>query len=271
MAYRKILAPLTGASRDAAVMATAVAAAGPFSGRVEALFVRANAADAMPTYGEAMSGAIAQEIVDAARDAMTKGAEAARKCFDSFVADSGIEAEFREIEGDFANAIALAARLSDLVVFGSLKDMGKLGIAEAFETTLMTSGRPVLLRADATSGDFARRVSVAWDGSAASVHAMLCAMPFLRRAEAVEILVVQPQAAEECAAVKSYLAVHGVSAAARAIDPGSRPVGECLLEAARDSGLLVMGGYGHGRIRLFGSSVTKFVVGNAGMPLLLMH
>ncbi|HEY1632220.1 MAG TPA: universal stress protein [Rhizomicrobium sp.] len=269
MSYRKILAPLTGAPRDACVMETAVAAAGPFSGRIEALFVKPNPADAMPAYGEAISGVIAQEMVDAARDAVAKGAEAARTVFDRYA--TGVEAEFRVVEGAFADAVAQAARLSDLIVFGALKDAGRLGLSDAFETTLLTSGRPVLLRGATPVEEFAKRICVAWDGSSASVHAMLCAMPFFRRAQSVDVLVVQPQAKEECEAVKAYLAVHGVTAAARAIDPGGRGVGEALLEAAKGSGLLVMGGYGHGRIRLFGTPVTKYIVGNAEMPLLLMH
>ena len=269
MSYRKILAPLTGGARDACAMETAVAAAGPFNGRIEALFVRPNPADAMPAYGEAISGVIAQEMVDAARDAVAKGEEAARKVFEEHA--QGVEAEFRVVDGAFPDAVAQAARLADLVVFGAVREAGKAGVSDAFETTLLNSGRPVLLRGATPVAEFARRIAIAWDGSSASVHAMLCAMPFLRRAENVEVLVVQPQAQEECAAVKSYLAIHGVAAEARALDPGSRGVGEVLLEAAKQSGLLVMGGYGHGRIRLFGTPVTKYVVGNAAMPLLLMH
>jgi nucleotide-binding universal stress UspA family protein len=271
MSYRKILAPLTGTARDAAVMATAIAVAGPYSGRIEALFVRPNPAEAMPVYGEAVSGAIAQELVDSARETATKAAGAARATFDRFVKDAAAEAEFREVEGGFASGVAQAARLCDLIVFGPLKESGKPRLVEAFEATLMNSGRPVLLRADTSLDDFTRKIAVAWDGSAASVHAMLSAMPFLRRAQSVEVLVVQPQADEECAAVKAYLALHGVACVARAIDPGARAVGEALLDAAKDCGLLVMGGYGHGRIRLFGGGVTKHVVNNATMPLLLMH
>jgi hypothetical protein len=175
MTYRKILAPLTGTARDAVVMATAIAAAAPYSGRIEALFVRPNPADAMPVYGEAVSGAIAQELVDSAREAGTQAAAAARKTFDQCVAESGAEAQFREIQGSFAQGVAQAARLCDLVAFGPLKDATKLGLVEAFETTLMNSGRPVLLRADTAPADFTARS--AWRGTARPPACMRCCRP----------------------------------------------------------------------------------------------
>src|ERR1700748_3231864 len=103
MAYRRILAPLNGGARGAAVMATAIAAAGPFSGRIEALFVRPNPAEALPAYGEGNSGAHAQEMVDTAREAAGKCADSARKTFDHYVQDSGVEADFRDVQGKFAD------------------------------------------------------------------------------------------------------------------------------------------------------------------------
>ena len=56
MAYVKILAPLTGGTRDAAVLAAAFAAAAPFKAHVIALFVRPDPAEAMPFFGEGVSG-----------------------------------------------------------------------------------------------------------------------------------------------------------------------------------------------------------------------
>ena len=78
MSYVKILAPLTGGSRDAIVLASAFAAAKPFNAHVVALFVRPDPAEAMPFYGEGVSGAMAQEIVDAAKEAADKAEQIAR-------------------------------------------------------------------------------------------------------------------------------------------------------------------------------------------------
>ena len=69
MAYVKILAPLTGGARDATVLASALAAAAPFKAHVVALFVRPDPSEAMPFFGEGVSGAMAQEIVDTAKEA----------------------------------------------------------------------------------------------------------------------------------------------------------------------------------------------------------
>ena len=68
MAFAKILAPLTGGPRDPIVLAGALAAAEPFASHVEALFVKPDPVEAMPFYGEGMSSAVVQEIVDVSRD-----------------------------------------------------------------------------------------------------------------------------------------------------------------------------------------------------------
>src|ERR1700733_7537076 len=79
MAIGKILAPLTGGARDATVLASAFAAARPFNAHVIALFVRPDPAQAMPFFGEGVSGVVVQEIVDVAKDAADKAAEQAMK------------------------------------------------------------------------------------------------------------------------------------------------------------------------------------------------
>ena len=72
MTIGKILAPLTGGTRDATVLASAFAAAKPFNAHVIALFVRPDPAQAMPFFGEGMSGPMVEEIVDVAKDAADK-------------------------------------------------------------------------------------------------------------------------------------------------------------------------------------------------------
>jgi nucleotide-binding universal stress UspA family protein len=56
------------------------------------------------------------------------------------------------------------------------------------------------------------------------------------------------------------------------LDAGSRPTGEVLLEAGAGAGLLVLGGYGHSRLRqFFAGGVTRHVVSHANLPLFLVH
>ncbi len=83
MSLAKILAPLAGSPRDAIVLATAFAAARPFKAHVEALFVRPDPVESMPLYGESMSSAVVQEIMDVSKEAAGKASQSARKMLDA--------------------------------------------------------------------------------------------------------------------------------------------------------------------------------------------
>jgi nucleotide-binding universal stress UspA family protein len=162
------------------------------------------------------------------------------------------------------------------VVFGPLRDGDKPAFHEAFESVLLQSGRPVLLAAHCPLAGFGQRIAVAWDGGIASAHAVTAAMPYLARATSVEFLMVQRAGVEpvDCREPSEYLALHGLSCTARALDAAQKPIGESLLEGAASGGadLLVLGGYGHSRLRqLFSGGVTKHVLSHAAIPLFMVH
>jgi nucleotide-binding universal stress UspA family protein len=288
MAYVKILAPLSGGPEDATVLAGAFAAAMPFKAHVVALFVRPDPAEAMPFLGEGVSGAMAQEIVDTAKASADRAAAEARAAIAAAAKRFGVavtanpekrdqvSVSYREVQGGFADRVALAARLSDLVVFGALRQSDRPGIAEAFETALLETGRPVILMGEKTPQNFGRRVAIGWDGSGACARALIAAMPYLARSEAIELLRIRKPNAEceACDEARDYLALHGISCSERLVDAGSRGVGAVLLEAASHSGanMLVLGGYGHkSLLQIFSGSVTQHVVTNAELPLFLVH
>jgi len=288
MSYVKILAPLTGGTRDATVLASAFAAAEPFKAHVIALFVRPDPAEAMPFFGEGVSGVMAQEIVDAAKEAADKAAQEARAAIAITAGEAGavltakperrasVSISFREVQGNFADRVARASRLSDLVVFGPLKQNDKPGLAEAFEAALLETRRPVVLTGQTPPKNFAKRIAIGWDGSGACARAALAAMPYLARAEAIELLSVRKpkEECESCEEAIEYLKLHGLECNERLIDAGSRSIGQVLLESASQggAGLLVLGGYGHSRLlQMFAGGVTKHVVAHAEMPLFLVH
>lgn len=288
MAYVKILAPLTGSASDATVLAGAFAAAAPFNAHVAALFVRPDPAEAMPFFGEGVSGAMAQEIVDTAKQAADKASGDAHAALAAAAREAGavitekpekletVSISFREVQGNFADRVTLAARLSDLVVFGPLKQGDRPGLAETFEATLLETGRPVVLMGQTSPHDFARRIAIGWDGSGACARALIAAMPYLARAEAIELLSIRKPntECESCDEARNYLTLHGLTCQERMIDAGSRGIGEVLLEAASQGGadLLVLGGYGHkSLLQIFTGGVTKHVVTHAELPLFLVH
>ena len=282
----KILAPLTGGTRDATVLASAFAAAKLFNAHVVALFVRPDPAEAMPFFGEGVSGAVAQEIIDAAKEAADSAATTAKASLAAAasVADASLTdvpvrrdaptASWREVQGNFADQVVQASLLSDLVVFGPLSERDKPGLTEAFEAALLETGRPVLLTAHAPSKNLARNIAIGWNGSAPSAHAVTEALSYLKNAESIEILTVGKHPGSEPAGLVEYLGLHGLTASQRVIDGAGRATGEALLAAAAGSGasMLVLGGYGHTRMReLFAGGVTRHVVSHAEIPLFLVH
>jgi len=288
MSVARILVPLTGAPRDQAVLAGASAAAKLLGAHLAAVFVRPDPVEAMPFYGEGMSSAVVQEIMDASKDAAAKASRQARAYLETAARNGGIEiidaparragvvASFLEVDGNFSDQVTLAARLADLVVFGSVRDDDRPGLGEAFDATLIETGRPVLLISGTSAPDFASKISIAWNGSVASAHAVSAALPFLAKASSVEILTVKRANSEpsDTEDLVSYLNLHRIDAKTRIIEGGDRPIADVLLDAAKGggAGLLVAGGYGHNRLReLFVTGITKRVVAHAAIPCFLVH
>ncbi|MBX3596359.1 MAG: universal stress protein [Rhizobiaceae bacterium] len=148
----------------------------------------------------------------------------------------------------------------------------------AAEAVLFGSGRPMILFPELFGKDRFGNVAIAWDSSRAAARAVTDARPFLERAEKVHVITAsndKPQAnragAERLAKV---LRESGVDAEAVAVPAGDCPISETLQETAieHDCELLVMGGYGHSRIRDFIlGGATRGVLDSPLLPVLLSH
>jgi nucleotide-binding universal stress UspA family protein len=142
------------------------------------------------------------------------------------------------------------------------------------------SGRPVLIVPHTPRKKFAlKRVLVAWNGRREATRAVFDALPILKKADAVEVMWLNPQygvqmgdlpAADLCAA----LARHGVKCEESAAISPKSSVGETLLfEATKyDWDVLVMGCYGHSRLREFIlGGASRYVLKNMTIPVLMSH
>ena len=288
MSIAKILAPVTGGPRDAAVLANAIVAARPFNAHVVAFFVRPDLSETLAFFTDGVSGVVVEEVVKATQDA---GDEASKR-IDATIASACSEAavervrnpvrsdhvtlSLREAQGSFGDQLTAAARLADLIVFGPMREGDQAGLAEAFVQVLVETDKPVLRATDQAPKSFARRIAIGWDGKSAAAQAMSAAIPYLQRADHVEVLSVQraPLRTNATEGVKDYLKLHGISSTERLIDAGSKRIGQVLLEAAGEGGadLLVLGGYGRGRLResLIGG-VTRHVIAHAGIAVFMVH
>jgi nucleotide-binding universal stress UspA family protein len=171
------------------------------------------------------------------------------------------------------------ARYADLAIVGRPDPAGCDAIPlDLPQTLVLASGRPVLLLPPDPPAAAGRRILVGWNAGREATRAVADALPFLVRAEAVELLVVdherQPtkHGEEPGADMACHLARHGVRVEVRRMSSGGQDVGRFLLSRAADFGadLVVMGAYGHSRVTelVFGGA-TRTVLHEAGLPVLM--
>jgi nucleotide-binding universal stress UspA family protein len=286
MAYRKILVPLLGSQRDAHVLTAAFDIAKAFGSHVAALYVRPDPAEILPYLGEGISAGVVQEIMDAARESAKRASSAARATLDQLAkaagvavqlpATTGVGASFQEREGLSEEIVAEEARLSDLVVFDVPADAKDVAARATMESALLNGRKPLLLVPQKAGKVVGGKAGIGWDGGAAASHAVSAAIPLLARASAIEIFNVTSGPIDTVAMdrLRDYLRLHGLSTVEHGINPGSQQTSTALIDGAQRAGveLLVIGGYGHSRLReMVLGGVTRHVFANVSMPIFIAH
>ncbi len=177
--------------------------------------------------------------------------------------------------GDAPAHYSRAARTYDHTFFVPLP--GDASQRDIVEAVLFGSGGPVWVFPAEEATAHLRTIAIAWDGGRAAARAVRDALPILRQAGDVTILSIsddKPIDGASVEALRDFLVAHGVPAVSVSIERGQQPVGDALQDAALDcgAGLLVMGGYGHSRLRQFAlGGATRSVLGGAALPILLSH
>lgn len=171
------------------------------------------------------------------------------------------------------------ARLSDVTMI----PVGHEASFQQFiaETVIFGSGRPTIVfpaPAKRESSGVFDRIGIAWDFSRPAARAVADAMPLLLGAKSVRLVTITEEEPIETrrsvAELARHLALHGIEAATDTEHAAGRSVGQVLegYATARELDLLVMGAYGHSRMREFIlGGATKFILVNAPVPVLLSH
>jgi nucleotide-binding universal stress UspA family protein len=147
------------------------------------------------------------------------------------------------------------------------------------EAALFGSGRPVLVVPYIQkAGLKLDRVMVCWDGSRNAARAIADAMPFLERSKAIDVVTVSRSegARDELpgADIAQHLARHKLNVDLKRIVASDLDVTSTILSHAADSGadLIVMGGYGHSRLREFVlGGATRGILESMTVPTLMSH
>jgi len=228
-------------------------------------------------YAAVMSDVLLQER-QADMDRLKQCAASATAFLASSPISSDISSEYQE-EAWADEAIGRRARYSDILFLGPELFSHPLLKGKVLEGGLFSSGKPLLLVPEGASASLKpKRVMVAWDSRLEASNAVSRAMELLSSADNVHVVLVDPiegesgQGAEPGADIGTYLARHGVKVTVDRLPSQGRSVADTLRQHAVDmaADLLVMGAYGHSRLRerIFGG-VTRSMVEAPPLPVFL--
>ena len=178
-----------------------------------------------------------------------------------------------------AGAIAEEAKLHDLTIFA----MQNIAGVEQWhaEVAMFGSGRPVLVLPGPArlKPDFSlARITLAWDYSRPAVRALADALPLLQIAGKVRVVTIENEKKLDARIaperLSQHLAAHGVQAEFATVDARGRTA-EAALRAdlvANSTDLLVMGAFGHSRVREFVlGGTTRSMLEDTPVPVLFSH
>jgi len=227
-------------------------------------------------------GGIPPEIIESQRAESDKKARVAVDRFEQAVKRAGISSETRTISASISGAAEQIGRMGrrfDLVIVGQPERQKSLPDEVVDEGVLFESGRPVIFVPFIQKGGMKLdRIMVCWDGSRAATRAIADAMPFLQKAKQVEIVIIsdKPSKKDEVpgADLGQHLARHGLKVDVKRITSPEIDVPSTILSYAADSSadMIVMGGYGHSRLREFVlGGATRGLLESMTVPVLMSH
>lgn len=228
------------------------------------------------------TGYIPAEVIESQQSDNEAAAKAAVDRFAEATRRAGLSAEPLSLTASLSGAgdqFGRIARRFDLAVVGQAEPEASSVEEIVAETTLFESGRPVIMVPYIQKAPLKLdNVMVCWDGSRQSARAIADSMPLLVKAGRVEIVIITNERGKqdeiEGADMGQHLARHGLKVDVHRITGGNIDVADALLSHAADSGadFMVMGGYGHSRLREFVlGGVTHSIFKSMTVPVLMSH
>jgi nucleotide-binding universal stress UspA family protein len=280
MAYKSILVSLNEIPRLPQLLSAAAKLGRAFEAHVSGVYV-IPAVQFYPSVGyEAMP-----QYFDGNQVFFKEHAREAEAAFNKAMAAEGVSGDVEIINGaspDVADEVTARGRCADLIVVSSTTPDQPAGVEPDFvEQVVISSGRPVVILP--VKGDGVLRteqVVLAWDGGREATRAAYDSVPLLKLAERVHVTRIDPQKDRSLKNhvpgidLAAMLARHGIKAEVKNISTAGEDAGSALLNAANDtgSGLIVMGAYGHSRLReyIFGGT-TRAMLTAMDRPVLMSH
>ncbi len=275
MRYYDILLHLTDDERSREKAATALALAKRFDARVTAAYTLP-----FPQQLYYMGEYVPPSFFELQREEASQKAETIRNQFEQDARHAGVAAEWVVSQELPIDVLPRLGATCDLVVVGQPDpdlDRGRTETGRLPADLALALGRPVLvvpyIGRYPSPGD---TVMVAWNGTREAARAVHDALPLLKAAKSVTVFCIDPDPAqsESAAALAKHLLHAGIAAKVKHTMSADVSVGDVLLSALADAGtdLLVMGAYGHSRLRetVFGG-MTATLLNSMTVPVLLSN
>jgi len=234
-----------------------------------------------PIYIPAFAAAqVPADVYEALAQRQQADLDSAKGRFDEALQDAGWtdRASWQAIQGEPAQVIARQGLFNDLIVIRQEDPEKDPAAYEGLpDEVVLHAGRPVLILPYIGARDtVAKRVMVAWSGTRESARAIGDALPFMQVADEIKVVTVDPDGEDAVPGsdVARYLSAHGIHAQLQTLQSDGLEVGDVILNQAADDGmdLVVMGGYGHSRVReVILGGVTHHLLGHMTVPVLMSH
>lgn len=279
---KNILVPLSGNPSDGRSIDAAMTIAAKFSAEVECLRVHPSP---MQIIGRAAVQQFAtttstNDLIASLEDAAVKQTRDAKATYEQFARGrKDVKLSWRQIDGDCVASAIQEARYYDLTVCARTP-AGSDFAADALASIVVGCGRPVLLVPDHPIQEVGSTIAIAWKETAEAAHAVTASMPFIAGASRVLTLTVveddatDSQCSEAVERLARTLRAHDLKTSGLSILPAGRSPWRALSQTARELGadLIVMGAYGHSRVRefVFGG-FTRDALQDCDLPVLFMH
>lgn len=278
--YKTILVPWVNQDTDRGALPTAMALAEAFSAHLVAL-VTVDMPPPMPNEWGVITNDYFLKALDESRERAK--AVATRLGHSSMHLTHPIEVRMIESVSLYpARTACLNARYADLTIIPSAPLEGaESALSHSyFQELINGSGGPVMVVPPGAHKAPMARVAIAWQPTREAARAVHDALPLLKMAKQVDVVMVDPSVGEgnhgeqPGADIAAYLARHGLAVEVFSIARQGRTVTFALLDHVREHGveLIVAGGYGHSRLReLILGGVTRDLLTYTTVPVLFSH
>jgi nucleotide-binding universal stress UspA family protein len=279
MSYKTLLVSLNEIERLDAVLGLAASLAGAQKSHVLGLYVIP-----APAVYPAVGPYVVPEVFDGLTRYFEEQSKGARRKFESTMKRHELSFQWLEVKAltsAISDTVSEMGRVADLVVVSETNRDGRNGVELDFvENIILGVGRPVLILPRSTAADFDPAIIMCgYNGSKEAARAVYDAIPLLKKAKDVRLIWVDPARELETGALPGAEMVeslrrHGVKASAESLPAHGRNPAEAIMAQAREmgAGLVVMGAYGHSRIREFVlGGATRHALSAMTTPLLVSH